>query len=109
MGEYTGEFIEDWDLDGLFVQVRQIFDPSFDEEDLEVESVDRVDLATRLHEDALGAYAEREEELGDEADAQSRARRCCCRSSTSAGASTCTTWTTCARASTCGGSGNATH
>ncbi len=67
VGEYTpGEFIEDWDLDGLFVQVRQIFDPSFDEEDLEVESVDRVDLATRLHEDALGAYAEREEELGDE-------------------------------------------
>jgi preprotein translocase subunit SecA len=67
VAEYTpGEFIEDWDLDGLFVQVRQIYDPSFDEEDLEVESVDRNDLATRLHEDALGAYAEREEELGDE-------------------------------------------
>ena len=29
---------------------------------------------------------------------------CCCRSSTSAGASTSTTWTTCARASTCAGS-----
>ena len=48
------------------MQVRQIFDPSFDEEDLEVEAVDRDDLTTRLHEDALGAYAEREEELGDE-------------------------------------------
>ena len=65
--EYTpGDFIEDWDIDGLFVQVRQIFDPSFDEEDLEVETVDREELTTRLHEDALGAYAEREEELGDE-------------------------------------------
>jgi len=67
VAEYTpGDFIEDWDLDGLFVQVRQIFDPSFDEEDLEVESVDRDELTTRLHEDALGAYSEREEELGDE-------------------------------------------
>ena len=67
VNEYTpGDFIEDWDLDSLFVQVRQIFDPSFDEEDLDVEAVDREELTTRLHEDALGAYAEREEELGDD-------------------------------------------
>ncbi len=34
---------------------------------------------------------------------------CCCRSSTSAGASTSTTWTTCARASTCAGSPRSTR
>jgi preprotein translocase subunit SecA len=65
--EYTpGDFIEDWDIDALFVQVRQIFDPSFDAEDLEAESVDREELTNKLHDDALGAYAEREDELGEE-------------------------------------------
>jgi preprotein translocase subunit SecA len=65
--EYTpGDFIEDWDIEGLFSQVNQIFDATFDAEDLEVEQIDRDQLTTRLHDDALGAYSEREEELGDE-------------------------------------------
>jgi preprotein translocase subunit SecA len=65
--EYTpGDFIEDWDVDGLFSQVRQIFDPSFDADDLEVEDIDRDALADRLHEDALAAYGRREQELGEE-------------------------------------------
>jgi preprotein translocase subunit SecA len=65
--EYTpGDFIEDWDMDGLFSQVRQIFDTTIDEEDLDVEAIDRDELTTRLYDDALGAYAEREEELGQE-------------------------------------------
>ncbi len=67
VAEYTpGDFIEDWDVDGMFSQVRQIFDTSIDDEDLDAESIDRDVLTTRLHEDALAEYAEREEELGDE-------------------------------------------
>jgi len=65
--EYTpGDFIEDWDLDAMFVQLHQIFEPTFDADDLEAEAIDRDQLTDRLHEDALGEYAEREAELGED-------------------------------------------
>ena len=64
--EYTpGEYHEDWDLDGLFTQLDQIFDHSFEVEDIK-EGIDRETLVAQLREDVVEAYDEREEELGDE-------------------------------------------
>jgi preprotein translocase subunit SecA len=48
------------------VQIRQVFDPTFGEDDLEAEAFDRTELVDRLHQDALTAYEQREQELGDE-------------------------------------------
>jgi preprotein translocase subunit SecA len=65
--EYTPtDFVEDWDIGGLFTHVGQIFDPSFGPDDVQADQLDRTELAERLHEDALRVYAGHEEELGDE-------------------------------------------
>ncbi|HWE08222.1 MAG TPA: preprotein translocase subunit SecA [Solirubrobacteraceae bacterium] len=65
--EYTaGEFVEDWDIDGLERRTQEIFTPGDDLFDLEPDQVDREELATRLQEEALAAYDRREEELGEE-------------------------------------------
>jgi preprotein translocase subunit SecA len=65
--EYTpGDFVEQWDLDALFDQASQVFEPSFGAPDLVREALDRDELTDRLHEDALRRYDEREEELGSE-------------------------------------------
>jgi preprotein translocase subunit SecA len=67
VGDYTpGDFVEDWDVQGLFVQIRQVFDPTFGEGDLEADAFDRNALVDRLHQDALEAYEQREQELGDQ-------------------------------------------
>jgi preprotein translocase subunit SecA len=67
VNEYTpGDFIEDWDIDGLFDQVNQIFEPSFGAGDVQAEAIDRMELAERLHEDALRVYDVHEQELGEE-------------------------------------------
>jgi preprotein translocase subunit SecA len=65
--EYTpGEFIEDWDVVGLFDQVGQVFEPSFGADDIREEQLVRDELVDRLHEDALAVYERHEEELGEE-------------------------------------------
>jgi preprotein translocase subunit SecA len=65
--EYTaGDFVEDWDLDGLWVQLDQIFHVDFGVEELDREQIDRAQLVELLVEDALKLYGEREEELGEE-------------------------------------------
>jgi preprotein translocase subunit SecA len=65
--EYAaGDYVEDWDLDGLFGQVAQIFPPSLGAADLDAETLDRDELVNRLHQDGLQRYAEREQELGSE-------------------------------------------
>jgi preprotein translocase subunit SecA len=65
--EYApGDFVEDWDIEGLFAHVAQIFDPSFGPNDVQADQLDRIALAERLHEDALRVYERHEEELGDE-------------------------------------------
>ena len=47
--EYTpGDFVEDWDVDGLFAQVEQIYDPSFGADEIEAEEIDRDELTDRL-------------------------------------------------------------
>jgi preprotein translocase subunit SecA len=65
--EYTsGDFVEDWDIDGLMRRIEEIYIPSDDFEVPEPGRVDREDLTIRLQEEALGEYDHREEELGEE-------------------------------------------
>jgi preprotein translocase subunit SecA len=65
--EYTpGDYLEDWDLDGLWVQLDQIFHVDFAVEELDRESLDREQLVRLLTDDALKLYDERETELGEE-------------------------------------------
>jgi preprotein translocase subunit SecA len=65
--EYTpGDYLEDWDLEGLFTQVEETFPVSFGAEDLDTNRVDRDELTRMLVEDAHDLYDEREEELGPE-------------------------------------------
>jgi preprotein translocase subunit SecA len=65
--EYTpGDFVEEWDIDGLFTQLRGIWDVDVDPSELNVDQLDREELKRMLVEDAHDLYDEREEELGDE-------------------------------------------
>jgi preprotein translocase subunit SecA len=65
--QYTpGDYLEDWDLDGLFTALAQFFPVQLDERDLDPETVDRSLLAERVSEIALEQYEARERELGDE-------------------------------------------
>jgi preprotein translocase subunit SecA len=65
--EYTpGDYMEDWDLDGLFVALGQFFPIDLPEEDLDPEQVDRASLTGRVTELALERYDAREQSLGEE-------------------------------------------
>jgi preprotein translocase subunit SecA len=65
--EYTpGDYIEEWDLEGLWAQLDQIFHVDFGPDELDRESIDREELTRLLTEDAHKLYDEREEELGEE-------------------------------------------
>jgi preprotein translocase subunit SecA len=65
VNEYCqGEFIEDWDVDGLMRRLLEIFEPS--DELLDVEPVDRDDLAQKIEDEMLAQYERREEEFGSE-------------------------------------------
>jgi preprotein translocase subunit SecA len=61
----AGEYQEDWELDPLFTQLDQIYDQSFEVDDIK-EGTDRETLVQQLREDVIQAYDEREEELGPE-------------------------------------------
>jgi preprotein translocase subunit SecA len=61
----AGEYQDDWELDALFTQLDQIYDQSFEIEDIK-EGTDRETLVTQLRDDVVQAYDEREEELGEE-------------------------------------------
>ena len=65
--EYTsGDFIEDWDLDGLFTAIEDIWPTTIDSSELDPNTIDREELIQRLSDDAGKLYEEREEELGSE-------------------------------------------
>ena len=65
--EYTpGDYIEEWDLEELWVQLDQIFEVDFGPTDLDREQVDRDELKRLLAADAIKLYEQREEELGEE-------------------------------------------
>jgi preprotein translocase subunit SecA len=62
----VGDYVEDWDLEGLFTQLEQIFPVAIATEDLDANSIERETLKSELQEDAVKAYDEREQELGGE-------------------------------------------
>ncbi len=65
--EYTaGDFVEDWDVEGLLRRVQEIFPPSQEVEDIDPHTVDREELTGVLQEEAMAQYDRREQELGDE-------------------------------------------
>jgi preprotein translocase subunit SecA len=67
VAQYTsGDFIEDWDLDGLFVALGQFFPLDLDDEDLDPQTADHDSLTTRITELAMERYDAREAELGEE-------------------------------------------
>src|SRR3954447_1315736 len=65
--EYTSaELLEDWDLGELETQLRLIWPVGIEVASLAPETVDREQLKEALDDDAMNAYDEREEQLGDE-------------------------------------------
>ena len=65
INEYTlGDYVEEWDLDGLFVALEQIFPVGFGVESLR--EIDRDELTEKVVSEALEAYDRRETELGEE-------------------------------------------
>jgi preprotein translocase subunit SecA len=65
--QYTpGDYMEDWDLDGLFTALGQFFPVELDDDDLDPETVDRGYLTERISQTALVHYNAREQELGEE-------------------------------------------
>jgi preprotein translocase subunit SecA len=65
--EYTaGDLLEDWDLEELETQLRQIWPVSVEIASLAPETVDRERLKDAIDDDAMNAYDEREQQLGEE-------------------------------------------
>ncbi|HST56052.1 MAG TPA: preprotein translocase subunit SecA [Solirubrobacteraceae bacterium] len=65
--QYTpGDFMDDWDLDGLFVALGQFFPLDLDDDDLDPDTIDRNSLRDRITESAIERYNGREQELGEE-------------------------------------------
>ena len=65
-GGLEGEYPEEWDLDGVFVALRNVYDPTFGPDDLDIASLTRADLEERVVDDALAAYFKREAIVGEE-------------------------------------------
>jgi preprotein translocase subunit SecA len=67
VAEYTpGDYVEEWDLEGLWVQLDQIFHVDFGPDEIDRDGIDRAQLTSLITDDAMKLYAEREQELGDE-------------------------------------------
>jgi preprotein translocase subunit SecA len=65
--QYTeGDYVEDWDLDGLFIALGQFFPVDLEDGELAADRVDRVALTERVTELAMQLYDQREEALGEE-------------------------------------------
>jgi preprotein translocase subunit SecA len=65
--EYAGaEYVEDWDLEGLFTALEDIYPVRLTAAEVTAESLGRDELVERLSTDAVELYDQREQELGDE-------------------------------------------
>jgi preprotein translocase subunit SecA len=61
-----GDFVEEWDLDGFFTQLEQIYPTGLASEEFDPNSITKPELISELRDDIIKAYEEREEELGEE-------------------------------------------
>jgi preprotein translocase subunit SecA len=65
--QYTpSDYMEDWDLNGLFTALGQFFPVELGEDDLDPETIDSGYLAEEISQTALAQYDAREQELGKE-------------------------------------------
>jgi preprotein translocase subunit SecA len=65
--QYTeGDYLEDWDVEGMFRALSQFFPLDIDPREMTPEAVDRAHLGGRLVEQAMERYDAREQELGEE-------------------------------------------
>ncbi|HEU4973793.1 MAG TPA: preprotein translocase subunit SecA [Baekduia sp.] len=65
--EHAGsDYIEEWDLEGLFVALQDIWPVTLTAEQVQAEQLDREEMTERLQQDALALYDRREAELGEE-------------------------------------------
>ncbi len=65
--QYTvGDYVEEWDLDGMFGAIEQLLPIGLDSEQIDLEAIDRILLAEQISAAALARYDEREQELGEE-------------------------------------------
>jgi preprotein translocase subunit SecA len=65
--QYTpGEFVEDWDLDGLYTALAQFFPVDLDVGATEGRAVDRNELIDNIVAEAMQRYDAREQSLGEE-------------------------------------------
>ena len=60
------QFSEEWDLDSLFVGLRQIYDPAFKKSDIDLSSATLEEVIDLAVDDALAQYDERERLIGEE-------------------------------------------
>ncbi len=99
--KYTaGDYMEDWDLDGLFTALAQFFPVELGKDDLDPETIDSGYLTDEIAGQALTQYEAREQELGKELMGALE-RFLILQIIDERWRSTCMTWTTCAKASTC--------
>jgi preprotein translocase subunit SecA len=67
VGEYTaGEYVEDWDVEGLLRRVQEILPPSQEIAEIDPRTADREELISQLQDEAAAQYDRRDQELGDE-------------------------------------------
>jgi preprotein translocase subunit SecA len=65
--EYTpGDELDEWDMAGMELQLRQIWPVGVEVAGVAPETVDRMQLKEALDDDVMNAYDEREEQLGEE-------------------------------------------
>ncbi len=65
--EYTaGDFVDDWDVEGLLRRMEEITGPSPVLEELDPHTADRDELVEALKEEAASRYEQREQEMGPE-------------------------------------------
>jgi preprotein translocase subunit SecA len=62
----AGDYVEDWDVDGLLTQLEQIYPVAIASEDVDPNTINRDELSDDIKQDVVKAYDEREEELGPE-------------------------------------------
>jgi preprotein translocase subunit SecA len=64
--DYTpGDYVEEWDLDGLFTAVRDVFPVTFGQDDIDWQATDREGLIEELTTEARELYDKREAQLDE--------------------------------------------
>jgi preprotein translocase subunit SecA len=62
----AGDYVEDWDVDGLLTQLEQIYPVALDPDEFDTTKADRASIVAELRTDVTQHYHEREAELGSE-------------------------------------------